>query len=618
MRRDKEGKGNGKVSIDIEDRKVTVGRRYGMKVTYTAGQLGVNVGGSLRFRLPGFEPFPPTIPLPIDELFFLRIECSNPRTHLRASNNLPYLDGKDGREFFLGDYLFITICREPLKEGDTVSVYYGYNHLPKNARALTHAQEYTVEVATDLDGKRNAPGSGFCLVENPPTIHFISDSAVKLETTIASTTIIGEPFEVTVRARDRYNNVATGYRGRVILKSKDESALSRSYVFKSEDQGVHIFKDIMFRNAGINRVIALDEGYGLYGRSNPSKTTTQNPKYQLYWGDTHVHSYISADSIAEGMMVTPAEAYVYARNVSDLDFCMITDHDQNISEDEWRETQEAARDGYEPGQFVTFSGWEASHGEFRKGGDRNIYYFTDDQPLFNHGSTKEVFDKLKGRKAMVIPHIHEGTDWSLHDPELERVTEIYSHWGCGLSRETEPRMIPACLLRFRPEDYVHYALDKGVKVGFIASADHSLGHPGDDFWWSLSNYQGGLAAVYATSLTREGIWEALWARRCYATTRARILLGFKVNGHFMGEEFTLKPDRTRRLSINVSGTTSIEKVEIIKNGKVVHTRSDGKALDISLAYVDKEPERPTDYYYVQVTQVDGERAWSSPIWITQE
>ena len=37
---------------------------------------------------------------------------------------------------------------------------------------------------------------------------------------------------------------------------------------------------------------------------------------------------------------------------------------------------------------------------------------------------------------------------------------------------------------------------------------------------------------------------------------------------------------------------------------------------MALALVDQDPERDTDYDYVHVVQVDGEQAWSSPIWVT--
>jgi len=39
------------------------------------------------------------------------------------------------------------------------------------------------------------------------------------------------------------------------------------------------------------------------------------------------------------------------------------------------------------------------------------------------------------------------------------------------------------------------------------------------------------------------------------------------------------------------------------------------ALDMDFEYTDLENNRPGDYYYVRVTQLDGGRAWSSPFWV---
>jgi hypothetical protein len=54
----------------------------------------------------------------------------------------------------------------------------------------------------------------------------------------------------------------------------------------------------------------------------------------------------------------------------------------------------------------------------------------------------------------------------------------------------------------------------------VASTDDHLGYPGA--------YGEGLAAVYADSLTRESIMEALRARRTYAVNGDRIRLDFKL------------------------------------------------------------------------------------------
>ncbi len=612
MRLDQECEGNGRVVVDTPSTRIVVGRKFGMSITYVAGAEGIKVGGSLRFKLPGFKLS--------DFRSGLPISCSNPEVMLRCSDTVPAVNGKVGNEFFTLDYLFLTIEGQPLRQGDTVTVDYGRSLVPFIA-APQFAVRWKVEVATDVDGTRQAPGSGFYLVQDAPIIEFIHDRPASLELTVPSHTRVGEPFEAVARVRDRYNNIVEDYTG--TLKLLADCTLGapavESYTCTPHDRGVYTFRCTGFAEAGIHRVAVIDEAFGFYARSNPSKAACGEASYSLFWGDTHVHSSISADEAAYYSLVKRPEGdYDYARNVSDLDFCMVTDHTDDLDSEDWRETREAARKWYEPGRFVTFSGFEASHPPFGNDGDKNVYFYSDDGEYLNVGTTQDMYRHLKRwrGKAMVVPHQHARTRWELHDPELERVVEIYAHWGCGLSPDSDPPMIVGT--RLRPENYVSFALEHGIKVGFIASADHSWTHPGDDFWWPFSNHHGGLAAVYAPSLTRGGVWDALWSRRCYGTTRARIILEFDINGHAMGEEFHIEPDAVQRrhLTIAANGTAPIASVEIVKNGRVLHAYPGYHALDLELRYDDQSAERDTDYYYVHVIQEDGEQAWSSPIWVT--
>jgi hypothetical protein len=208
MRLDRPGTNNGKVTVDIPSTDVVVGRKYCMKVTYIAGPRGVQIGGCLRFKLPGFK---------INEFSgALPVSCSNPDIELECSDKVPAVNGKRGSEFLTIDYLFVTIRGEPLREGETVSVDYGHQLIPRVA-APQLAQRRKVEVATDLDGSRAAPGSGFYLVEAAPAIHFVSDRPAKIEVTIPSSTVAGEPFGTVVRVRDRYNNIVPDYTGTIRL-----------------------------------------------------------------------------------------------------------------------------------------------------------------------------------------------------------------------------------------------------------------------------------------------------------------------------------------------------------------------------------------------------------------
>ena len=98
----------------------------------------------------------------------------------------------------------------------------------------------------------------------------------------------------------------------------------------------------------------------------------------------------------------------------------------------------------------------------------------------------------------------------------------------------------------------------------------------------------------------------------------------------MGSELSAAMDadlHTRRLiSIEVHGTAPIERIDIIRNNRVVHSVSgtapdceasweDTSSLDEVLLPPAKFRASPFCFYYVRVIQADGEVAWASPIWI---
>ena len=71
--------------------------------------------------------------------------------------------------------------------------------------------------------------------------------------------------------------------------------------------------------------------------------------------------------------------------------------------------------------------------------------------------------------------------------------------------------------------------------------------------------------VWRPELTREALWQALWDRRCYATTNVRVVLRFWVCGAFMGQ--TVSCDGERTIRVEASSEVPISRVEIVKDGK---------------------------------------------------
>ena len=100
MRKDPIGTEIGTVSISPDGQDIVVGKRYQIHITYTAGSKGVEIGGTLRFKLPGHY------------LHILNrskqnnISCSNPNVKLICSDDPPEINGKKGFEILNLEYMF--------------------------------------------------------------------------------------------------------------------------------------------------------------------------------------------------------------------------------------------------------------------------------------------------------------------------------------------------------------------------------------------------------------------------------------------------------------------------------------------------------------------------------
>ncbi|KKL76913.1 hypothetical protein LCGC14_2040150, partial [marine sediment metagenome] len=123
------------------------------------------------------------------------------------------------------------------------------------------------------------------------------------------------------------------------------------------------------------------------------------------------------------------------------------------------------------------------------------------------------------------------------------------------------------------------------------------------------------ACVITGKLDRPSVFDALHDRRCYATTNARILLDFSVNGQPMGREIFVAKGEPIKLSLTANACAPIERIEVISGSKVVRTLPGSGSPDMA-ARLDLGAFAGTGrYYYLRLTQADGHRAWTSPVWL---
>ncbi len=364
---------------------------------------------------------------------------------------------------------------------------------------------------------------------------------------------------------------------------------------------------------------------------------------KVYFGDIHAHSVYS-DGIGD-----IDEFYLRAAHGFGDDFAALTEHDYldgiELSPSTYRWMCQTATRFNRLEHFVTFSGWEwtapaiavhAGPGQRVGEGHKHVIYPTDVGPLYSYGepdsnSGAKFVEKMKGSGGIVIPH-HigwSGCYWDYHDPEVQRLLEICSAHGRYEYEGNEP--IGYRSDQIYRENFAIRLLNDGFRFGFTGGSDGhgllwhgtypesnpGLARPGDKVGWKENALRSGLTAVLAPELTRAALFDALWNRRCYATSGAKIFVDFRVNDHIMGSEFVAA--EPVRIDVRVIGTAALRSVEVVRNGHVmggVTGLGRTPVSEVSFALQDPLVNGKTSaYYYVRVVQEDGEMAWSSPIWV---
>lgn len=304
---------------------------------------------------------------------------------------------------------------------------------------------------------------------------------------------------------------------------------------------------------------------------------------QLYWGDMHTnihphqvpaldHTYQEARAHLDFFPVAyyPAEYY---HTPEGLAVETIGQRDGFL--EDWEAVLAAVRRYNEPGRFVTFAGYEW-HGDRRRYGDHNFYYF-DEGPLAYHETLPDQYVHLHRAKGIAIPHHtgylvgERGKDWSCHDEDLSPFAEIYSDHGSSEGCNTPFTMNRVGSMGPRVSGgTVEDGLARGYRLGIIASGDNHGGFPG--VWGN------GLAGVWAPKLTRESLWEAFMSRRVYGVTGDRIKLEFQLNGHDMGS--VVPPAKAADIRATIVGEHAIDRVELLRNERVIHTHSHSGTWDV--------------------------------------
>ena len=333
-------------------------------------------------------------------------------------------------------------------------------------------------------------------------------------------------------------------------------------------------------------------------------------------GDFHRHTEIFHDGSGDGSV---EDYFRYMMDAAAMDTGIISDHNSGADNEYtwWR--IEKAIDLFHIKDFYTpLFGYERSVPY--PNGHRNMVFaergvrtvpISDAERHGKVNSGPILYPYLKQHRGICLLHsmaTEQGTDYRDNDPEVEPLVEIYQGFHANYEYEGAPRAESANFQtnvheKYQPAGFYWNALAKGYKLGIESSSDHISTH---------SSY----TMIYTPSMDRTDIVESMRKRHAYGATD-NIIVDFQAvdeqgRAHMMGDTFAAPT--APHLKVKVFGTDTLQRVEIIKDGKFVFTTSPN-AKSAEFTYIDNEPPKGESWYYVRVTQMDRNLAWSSPIWV---
>lgn len=579
-------------------------------LTYAVGEEEIQPGGVVRLTIPpGFTP--PQVDHPAAP-GFVTASCTAPRTTFalvveEAEAGEPEPGGMRGFD------LKLFLDTAPVHRREKVVLVYGDRSAGSpGAFACQLAGEAAFRVAVQIGRGEMA----FRPLKQPPVLRVVAGQARRIAVFIPSVAEVEKPFPVHVLAYDAFGNVLGSSDDRFELRpERGDLKFPSALALRGADGALRAATKVP---GGPCRIRAVDRLAGVEGLSNPLLASERSTEV-LLWGDLHGHSACSDGS------VPPGAYYTYGRDVARLDFAAITDHlHPGLSEGVgWEEVRDAASACDETGRFIPVIGFEDRDAA---GGHQNVYFQGLSASL--PGGPAETGEDLK-EDALVVPHAHGRASWDSPNLRTVRLAEVYSCWGNAerwgsLCSNTHPSR--------HPGSTIQAGLAYGLRFGLVAGSDTHTGFPGSALRVRIQpRHRGGLTAVYTDAFTRPALWAGLKGRRCYATTGARIILRFEVEGYPMGSEVDLGgPDdpliKGRAIAVKVYGTSRISHIDVVRNNAdICSYRGDNEV--VQFRWVDVQDltristprpacRHPLTYYYVRVLQEDGEMAWSSPIWLT--
>jgi hypothetical protein len=152
-------------------------------------------------------------------------------------------------------------------------------------------------------------------------------------------------------------------------------------------------------------------------------------------------------------------------------------------------------------------------------------------------------------------------------------------------------------------------LERGYHVAPSSDQDNHCAN-----WGASFTNRTGVLIPTGTALSLDSFLDALRARRVFATEDKTAQIVLTANGHVMGERFSNSGPLTLTVDYASSSGGSAQRVQLFEGVP----GSNGTVNSLSeTATTTLTPTSGDHFYYAKITQSDGLRLWSAPVWVTE-
>lgn len=356
--------------------------------------------------------------------------------------------------------------------------------------------------------------------------------------------------------------------------------------------------------------------------------------YLYLYGNLHGHSSYS-DGNKEDVTKTPTDDFTFARDALCMDFLGISEHNHSGAGMNYPDFALGYSQANSLNGSVGTSGfpfitlWGMEWGVISGGGHVLVYGFDDKLIGWESGNYDIFVAKSDYPSLWTTVNGHSGAFATLAHPnptDFSNLASVYNATAdaalVGAAVESGPAFSTSITYNDFPSQlgYLSYYRNMLAK-GFRLAPQMDQ----DNHYLTFGRANSNRMVVLSSTRSREGLLEAIRAMRYYASEDCNIRVDFKNGNNPMGSEVT--GAGVPGLSMNITDpdnelVTSIElwggQTGAAVPAAAIKTYSSTPIFTFTATDLQNtQPDNTTWYYYGVITQEDGNKVVTAPIWYTR-